>query len=392
MMRRKKTKRENSIDIVRGIVMIIMALDHVRDLMHVDTLTQRPTDLDTTTPLLFFTRWITHLCAPTFVFLAGTSVFLSLKNKSITQVRIHLTNRGLWLILLEFTIVNFAIFFDIGFHTLMFEVIAAIGFGFIVLGQLLKIPAKQLGILGLLIIFCHNLFPLIPFAEGSVFKTILAPFFNLTVIPLFAGKVFIVGYPPIPWLGIMLIGFASGKFFELEEEKRKKLLLQIGLSSLALFIAIRFINIYGDPVQWVTQKDSVFTFLSFMNISKYPPSLLFCLAVLGITFLLLAFAENFHNRIKEVTSVYGKVPLFYFVLHFYLIHIIALIMLFAQGFNWAQLEFATGTFGRPKGLPSGWSLGAIYLIWIAVVVSLYKPCKWFGAYKAKNKNWWLRYI
>ncbi|MWB95415.1 DUF1624 domain-containing protein [Flavobacterium sp. GA093] len=386
-------KRENSIDIVRGIVMIIMALDHVRDLMHVDAITQSPTDLATTTPLLFFTRWITHLCAPIFVFLAGTSVFLSLKNKNnIAEVKSHLVKRGFWLIFLEFTVVNFGLFFDIGFHTLLFEVIAAIGFGFIILGLLLKTPAKTLGITGLVILFCHNLLPVIPFAENSVFKAILTPFFSPAAFPLFAGKVFVMGYPPIPWLGIMLIGFASGRFFATEITARKKTFLTIGLGALLLFIVIRFINIYGDPVLWATQKDAVFTFLSFMNVTKYPPSLLFCLVTLGILFLLLAFAEQFNETIKKVTAVYGKVPLFYFVIHFYLIHTITLLVLFVQGFSWSQLEFASGTFGRSKDIESGLPLWAIYVIWIAVVAVLYKPCVWFGNYKTHNKQWWLRYI
>ncbi|MBZ4034345.1 heparan-alpha-glucosaminide N-acetyltransferase domain-containing protein [Flavobacterium sp. 17A] len=385
-------KRQPSIDIVRGIVMIIMALDHVRDLMHVDSITQSPTDLATTSPLLFCTRWITHLCAPIFVFLAGTSVYLSLQNQNnISEKRTHLIKRGFWLIFVEFTIVNFGLFFDIGFHTLLFEVIAAIGFGFIILGLLLKLNSKTLGIIGLTIILCHNLLPLVPFAENSVLKTVLTPFFSPTVIP-FSGRAFVMGYPPIPWLGIMLVGFATGKFFELETEKRKKLFIKIGWSCLVFFIILRFVNIYGDPALWTSQKDVVFTFLSFMNVTKYPPSLLFCLATLGIMFMLLAFAEQFSNGIKKVTLIYGKVPLFYFVVHFYVIHILTLLMLFAQGFNWSQFEFAGGTFGRPKGLESGFPLWAIYLIWISVVVSLYKPSKWFGKYKTEKQYWWLKYI
>jgi len=385
-------KRQQSIDIVRGIVMIIMALDHVRDLMHVDSITQSPTDLGTTTPLLFFTRWITHLCAPIFVFLAGTSVYLSLQNRNnIAEKRQHLLKRGFWLIVVEFTIVNFGLFFDIGFHTLLFEVIAAIGFGFILLGLLLKIRSKILGIIGLIIIFSHNLLPLIPFAENSVLKAVLSPFFSPIVIP-FSGRAFIMGYPPIPWLGIMLVGFATGKFFLLAEEKRKKLFVKIGLSALGLFIVVRFLNIYGDPVLWTIQKDAVFTFLSFMNVTKYPPSLLFCLVTLGILFLLLAFAEQFQNGIKKVALIYGKVPLFYFVIHFYVIHIITLFMLILQGFNWSQLEFASGTFGRPKGVESGLPLWSIYFIWIFVVMILYKPCLWFGKYKEENQHWWLKYI
>lgn len=385
-------KRQLSIDIVRGIVMIIMALDHVRDLMHIDSITQSPTNLATTSPLLFFTRWITHLCAPIFVFLAGTSVYLSLQTKNdIAYKRQLLIKRGFWLIFLEFTIVNFGLFFDIGFHTLLFEVIAAIGFGFIILGLLLKIRPRTLGIIGLVIIFCHNLLPLIPFAENSVVKAVLSPFFSPIVVP-FGERAFVMGYPPIPWLGIMLVGFATGKFFERAQETRKRLFLKIGLFALSLFVALRFINIYGDSALWSTQKDVVFTFLSFMNVTKYPPSLLFCLVTLGIMFLLLAFAEEFQSNIKKVTLIYGKVPLFYFVVHFYVIHILTLIMLFAQGFNWSQFEFASGTFGRPKGAESGLPLGTIYLIWICVVVILYKPCQWFGKYKAENQHWWLKYI
>lgn len=385
-------KRQPSIDIVRGIVMIIMALDHVRDLMHVDSITQSPTDLATTSPLLFFTRFITHLCAPTFVFLAGTSVYLSLQNKNnVSETRKFLLKRGIWLVLLEFTIVNFGLFFDIGFHSLLFEVIAAIGFGFIILSVLLKIRSQTLGIIGLFILFFHNLTPLIPFAENSILKTALAPLFSPIVFP-FSGRAFIMGYPPIPWLGIMLVGFATGKFFEWNEEKRKQLFTKIGLSALVLFIIIRFVNIYGDTALWTTQKNVVFTFLSFMNVTKYPPSLLFCLVTLGIMFLLLAFAEKFSSRIQKVTLVYGKVPLFYFVVHFYVIHFLTLLMLFSQGFSFSQFEFATGTFGRPKGIESGLSLWFIYLIWIFVVVLLYKPCQWFGKYKSEHKYWCLQYI
>lgn len=386
-------KRIISIDIVRGLVMIIMALDHVRDLMHSHSITENPTNLTTTTAALFFTRWITYLCAPIFVFLAGTSVYISLKGSSnIAATRKHLLTRGLWLILLEFTVVNFALFFDIGFHTVLFEVIASTGFGFIILGLLLNLHPKQLGIIGLIIIICHNLTPLIPFTENSLFKTILMPFFSPTAISLFAGKVLVMGYPPIPWLGIMLVGFACGKIFELPNEKRKKIFVQLGVGALLLFIIVRFINIYGDSFQWEPQKNALFTFLSFMNVTKYPPSLLFCLVTLGIMFLLLAFAEQFNNRVKHITSIYGKVPLFYFIAHFYLIHLITLLMLFLQGFQFSKFEFVTGTFGRPKDVESGVQLWAIYLIWIGVVIILYKPCVWYGQFKVANKQWWLRYI
>jgi uncharacterized membrane protein len=361
--------------------------------MHFDSITQSPTDLTTTTPLLFFTRWITHLCAPIFVFLAGTSAYISLKNKNnILETKQHLLKRGLWLIILEFTVVNFAIFFDTGFHTILFEVIASTGVGFIMLGILLKLSSKQIGIIGILIIFLHNLLPLIPFAEASSLKLILTPLFSPSAIPLFAGKIFVIGYPPIPWLGIMLVGFACGQFFELAEGKRKKLFLKLGIGLLLLFIAIRYVNIYGDTLQWTSQKNSLFTFLSFMNVTKYPPSLVFSLVTLGIMFLLLAYADRFNKSFQSIATVYGKVPLFYFIVHFYIVHIMTIAILFFQGFHWSQFEFATGTFGRPKGVESGLQLWSVYLVWLAIVIVLYIPCKWFGHYKATHKKWWLSYI
>jgi uncharacterized membrane protein len=386
-------KRIASIDITRGIVMIIMALDHVRDLMHVNSITQSPTNLETTTPILFFTRWITYLCAPTFVFLAGTSAYVSYrKTNNVKQSRNFLLKRGLYLVLLDLIVVNFALFFDIGYHTILFEVIATIGFGFIVLGLLLNAPAKIVGIAGLIIIFCHNLTSYLPLADNSIVKTIVVLLFNTGGFPVLSSKVFVIGYPPIPWLGIMLVGFASGKFFEIASEKRKRLFTKIGVSALVLFIAIRSINIYGDTARWASQKTPLLTFLSFMNVTKYPPSLLFCLVTLGIMFLMLAITEDTKSKVLRVASVYGKVPLFYFLIHFFLIHLIMLGLMFLQGISWPQMDFTSGTFGRPKGIQSGVPLWVIYMIWIGVVAMLYKPCFWFGKYKATHTHSWLKYI
>jgi uncharacterized membrane protein len=369
-----------------------MALDHVRDLMHVNSITQSPTNLLTTSPALFFTRWLTYLCAPIFVFLAGTSAYLFFKSKcNISQSRKFLLKRGLWLILLEFTLVNFALFFDVHFSTFIFEVIATIGFGFIMLSLMLKLSVRVIAITGLVIIFCHNLFALIPFAQGSTLKAVLTPLFSLAASPLNTHTVFVMAYPPIPWLGIMLVGFACGKLFELQAAKRKNLFIKIGLSALLLFAVIRFINIYGDSVPWSAQKNSLYTFLSFMNVTKYPPSLLFCLITLGIMFLMLAVAEQTNNTVTKIFNVYGKVPLFYFVVHFYLIHLIMIGLMLLQGFHWQQLDFS-GTFGRPKSVTSGVGLSYIYLIWIAVVIVLYYPCLWFGKYKAEHKQWWISYL
>jgi uncharacterized membrane protein len=373
--------------------MIIMALDHVRDMIHINSVSQSPTDLATTSPVLFFTRWITYLCAPTFVFLAGTSAYLSFqRNNNLTKSRSFLLKRGLYLVVLEFAVVNLGLFFDLGFHTLLFEVIATIGFGFIILSLLLKLAPKTIGIIGLVIIFCHNLAPSIPLPENSIVKTILMPFFAPNAFPIFSNRIFIMAYPPIPWLGIMLAGYGSGSFFKLPETKRKNLFIKIGLLSLLMFLIIRYVNIYGDAVPWSPQKNTVFTFLSFMNVTKYPPSLVFCLVTLGIMFLILAFSQGVKNTFVDLVSVYGKVPLFYFLVHFFLIHFILLLILFMQGFNWSQMEFASGSFGRPKGLQSGLPLREVYLIWIGVVAVLFKPCQWFGNYKATHKQWWLKYL
>ena len=385
-------KRIASIDIMRGIVMIIMALDHVRDMMHISSITQQPTDLATTTPVLFFTRWITHLCAPTFVFLSGTSAFISMINKDdIATSRKFLFTRGLWLVVLEFTVVNFGLWFDLHFNVFLFDVIATIGYGFIVLALLIKLPAKTLAAIGIVIIFLHNLAPLVPGAETSLFKKILMPFFAPAAYPFGDGKLFVMGYPPIPWLGIMLVGFACGKLFLMDKQKQKYFFLKTGLASIVLFIIIRSINIYGDSVAWSAQKNGLYTFLSFFNVTKYPPSLDFTLLFLGIMFIILSLLQNAENRFTKIAAVYGKVPLFYFIVHFYIIHLLVFAMIFLQGFKTSDMVFGFN-FGRPKS-GSGIPLGAIYLVWIGIVIIMYPLCKRYGEYKLKHKEkMWLRYL
>lgn len=385
-------KRIYSIDVMRGLVMIIMAVDHVRDLMHVTSLTQQPTNLDTTTTALFFTRWITHLCASTFVFLSGASAFLSMKRKNnIPVVKKFLLTRGLWLIILEFTLLNFGLWFDIKFGILFFGVIATIGFGFIILSLLLNASPRVIGIIGILIICLHNLAPLVPFAETSLFKKILMPFFAPSAYPLEGGRLFLVGYPPVPWLGIMLVGFACGSFFEWSQQKQKSVFLKTGLLAIGVFVVLRFINVYGDSLPWTYQKSSWFSFLSFINATKYPPSLDFTLLFLGIMFLVLSAIQGIKNKWSEYVSVYGRVPLFYYLVHWYLIHPLVFAMIFLQGFKRSDMVFGFN-FGRPKS-GSGLELWAIYLIWIAVVAAMYPLCKWYGRYKEEHKEKkWLRYL
>ncbi len=384
-------KRNNSIDVMRGLVMVIMALDHVRDLLHTTSLTQSPTDLTTTTPVLFFTRWITYLCAPTFVFLSGTSAFLSMiARQNPAASRRFLLKRGLWLVLVEFTVVNFGLWFDPDFDVLIFEVIAAIGVGFIMLSALTGLPARVVVVIGGLIVTCHGLLSLVPVPENVAGKVLLA-LFAPTAFPYAAGKLFLVAYPPVPWLGILLLGYGTGHFFASPQPVQRRLFRQTGLLSLSLFCLLRITSLYGDPVSWSGQKNWVYTVLSFLNVTKYPPSFQFCLLFIGIMLLILSRVQGLQNRWTAILSVYGKTPLFYFLVHWYLIHPLVFIMVFLQGFKASDLVFGSN-FGRPK-TGSGVDLWAVYLIWILIVLLMYPLCRWYGNYKERHKDRkWLRYI
>lgn len=385
-------KRILSIDIVRGLVMIIMALDHARDLLHSQSLTGNPTDLATTSPALFFSRWITHLCAPTFVFLSGLSVYLSSKRKSVSYTRGFLLKRGLWLILLEFTIVNFSLWFDIQFRILIMQVIAAIGFGFIVLSLLLKLSPKTVGIIGLVILVTHNLLQFVPPSPNIGLAVLRNLLFTPGVQVVSKDFMFLFAYPLIPWIGIMLVGFGFAPVFEKELPKRDKILLITGAGALSFFIILRFINVYGDPAPWTTQKNGLYTFLSFLNVTKYPPSLIFVLLFLGISIFALRFAEKLPQPIQKILSVYGSVPMFYYLLHLLLLRLAVFIMVFAQGFAWKDLSFAPFQFGRPAS-GSGISLAGVVGAWLLIVLLLYPLCKWYSIYKRNHpEKTWLRYL
>jgi uncharacterized membrane protein len=386
-------KRISSIDIARGLVMIIMALDHTRDFLHVASQTGSPTNLATTTPILFFTRWITYLCAPTFVFLSGTSAWISLQNRPEGAAgRRFLLSRGLWLVILEFTIVNFALWWDIHFRILIFQVIAAIGFGWIILSLFYKVSPAKLGIAGLIIIFGHDIVSLLMVPMRPVFAFFADLFFSPGLFSITPHFSFLIAYPILPWLGIMLTGFAAGQIFLKPTREKKKIFFSIGLAAMSLFVLLRGINIYGDPSRWSVQKSGVFTFLSFVNVSKYPPSLQYALLMLGCLFGFLAFVEGRDNRFLRILSVYGRTPLFYYLIHFYILHLILFIMVFAQGFHPADLVFGPMKFGLPAS-GSGVSLLSVYLIWISVVIGLYPLCRWYGRYRSGHpEKKWLRYL
>ena len=392
-------KRLAPIDIARGLVMVIMALDHTRDFLDTWSRSHQPTDLTVTTPLLFFTRWITHFCAPVFVFLAGTSTAIQLTRSADRKSTRHwLLRRGLILILVEFTIMNFGMSFDPKFRVLIFEVIGTIGAGMILLSFLSRLSIRWLLPITALIFFGLDLLPFPPPMAMA------APNASLTLSILWAlawspgnfqassNLLILIAYPILPWLGIMLTGFLAGRWFERSVKQKKRLFLRTGLIALGLFIMLRFFNAYGDPDPWSVQKDHLFTILSFLNVTKYPPSLLFSLVTLGGLFLFLAVVDQPSNPISRILQTFGRVPLFYFVVHFYLIHLLVVFVAFAQGYNLTTISFGAFQFGPPVtagSLPT-WS---VYPIWIAVVAVMYPLSRWYGRYKLSHpEKTWLRYF
>jgi uncharacterized membrane protein len=387
--------RISSIDLVRGIIMIIMALDHTRDFFHADANVFQPTDLTQTNPILFLTRWITHFCAPTFVFLSGTAARISLQRKSKKELSVFLLTRGLWLVILEFTVVRFGILFNLYYDFIIMQVIWVIGTSMIVLSALVFLPELLIGILGFIFILGHNTFDAHPLEPTDSGYTIWAIVRQTGAIPLDANHLLLAFYPLIPWLGIMLAGYAMGKWYtrDFDAVTRRKQLLIAGIATITLFIVLRLINIYGDPAPWSTQKNIVFTILSFINCTKYPPSLLYTLMTLGPVLIILSWMEGKELNFLKPALVFGRVPLFYYVLHFYLIHVVSLISyMIISGKSLSEVDFHFGNAfgGIPNGF--GYSLGIVYITWISIVVALYPVCKWYNHYKSTHSYTWLSYV
>ncbi|MDJ1492428.1 heparan-alpha-glucosaminide N-acetyltransferase domain-containing protein [Cytophagaceae bacterium DM2B3-1] len=378
------TSRISSLDVLRGIVMVIMALDHTREYLLLNGFYTDPTNLTTTTPILFFTRWITHLCAPTFVFLAGTSAYLYGLKKTKKQLSLFLLTRGLWLIILEITIVNFELWFDITFSTIVLQVIWAIGISMIILSGLVFLPVIWILALAILIVVGHNLLDPISFPSGTPASFLWSLLHQLSFTPLTPHFNFGILYPFLSWLGILLIGYCFGMLYrpQVLSATRKKILLQLGIGAIVSFMLLRFLNVYGDPTPWKIQKDTVFTILSFFNVTKYPPSLLYTLITLAPGILLLSVLEGKEFRWTYFFKVYGKVPLFYYVIHFYLIHSLSVVCLLVQGISWQEINFQKNMAGIPPNV--GFSLSIIYLFWIGVVLVLYPVCRCYGQFKSRQ--------
>jgi len=328
----RRAPRLTSIDALRGLVMVVMALDHTRDLF--SNAAFDPTDLTQTTPLLFFTRWITHFCAPVFVLLAGTSAFLSLSGgKSRGELARFLVTRGLWLMLLEVAVVTplgWSFNFDYGFTRL--QVIWVIGASMAVLAGLVPIvPRRAIGVLGLVIVLGHNVFDGPHAAWLGGFAGTWTLLHNLTPLQPFPHKTVLSIYPIVPWFGVMALGYGCvGELMLVDPRKRDRLLLIIGLAMIALFALLRASNLYGDPKPWAVQKDAVRTLLSFVSCTKYPPSLLYLLMTLGPAAIVLAFADRLPRLITEILTTYGRVPLFYYLLHLPILHGLAVLFSYVR--------------------------------------------------------------
>lgn len=391
------TTRIASIDLLRGFIMIIMALDHVRDYFHAEALVQDPTDLTTTTPMLFFTRWITHFCAPLFMFLSGISARISGERKTRRELSRFLLTRGLWLVLLELTVVHWAWYFNFIGKGVDLTVIWALGISMILLAVLIYLPTRVLAILGLLMVFGHNLLDGIQ-VPGNTLQGFGWALLHEQRAFFVDGFMVLVGYPIIPWVGVMALGYCLGRVYakDYPAEARRKLLLVLGITTITLFIIIRAINVYGDGRPWSVQPTFVYTVLSFLNTIKYPPSLLYLLMTIGPALLFLAWTERQPRWLGQQVSIIGRVPLFYYILHLYLIHLLAMLATTFSGHQWRDmvLEYALWTGRSSEQLAGyGFSLGVTWLVWAVVVLLLFPLCKWYDRYKRKHKDqWWLSYL
>jgi len=388
-----KRVRLESIDVVRGVIMILMALDHTRDFFGQTSFS--PTDPTQTTIPLFFTRWITHFCAPVFFLLTGAGAYLSLhkewlRKKSKRALSKFLFTRGLWLILLELTLFRcLGLQFNFDYHLTLLDVLWTLGWAMIVLSGLVHLPTPLVTALGLVMIAGHNLLDPVR-SSNPVWSILHSPNF---IVASRQHSVF-VAYTLIPWVGVTAAGYGLGQIYGWASDRRRTFLLRTGLALTAAFVILRGINNYGDPVRWSTQKSAALTVLSFLNTSKYPPSLLFLLMTLGPALIFLWAADSETPSFLRPALVFGKVPMFYYLLHFPLIHLLAVAVGYAR-YGQVHWMFESPTIAQfPITPPPGWgfSLPVVYLIWASVVVALYPLCRWFAALKQRRRDAWLSYL
>ncbi len=374
--------RVASIDLIRGAVMILMAIDHVR--VYSGLPAGGPT------AGIFFTRWVTHFVAPAFIFLAGTSAFFyGRKHSDLSR---FLFIRGAWLVLLELTVIRVAWTFNFDFaNYLLAGVIWVIGWCMILMAALVKLRPRTIGIIGGAIIALHNavMGPLIDAIPlGELWKILYIGFFDGPV----AGSPLIVLYSIIPWIGVMAAGYAFGTVLAMEPARRNRMCLRLGLGATVLFVVLRGTNLCGDPRPWSATQPMP-AWLSFLNTTKYPASLSFLLMTLGPTIALIPLLDRARGRLAEWVSVFGRVPFFYYLLHIPLIHALAVVVSKIRLGEVSPWLFANHPMGAPE-VPEDytWSLGLLYLVWAFAVVMLYFPSRWYADMKARRRDWWLKYL
>ncbi len=378
---------------LRGLVMVIMALDHVRDYFHADAYFFDPSDMAQTNVPLFWTRFVTHFCAPVFVFLAGTSAFFVGQRRDKKSLSIWLLKRGLWLVIAELTIIKLAWMFKLDYSTILLQVIWVLGISMIFLAGFIHLPKKFMIGLALLAVFGHNLLdPIAPTdTVASGFWTFLHVF---NIVNMGSFQVF-VGYPMIPWIFVMPLGFYFGELYKpsYDPKLRIKRLFQLGLGLTLLFFVLRSINIYGDPYTWTEQESFGMTIASYFNITKYPPSLLYLLITLGPSILFLAFVENIQNQWTEKLVVIGRVPMFFYIVHIYVIHLLAVVAAMSTGFDFSDMVIDIWVTLQPQLQGYGFDLWVVYLVWIVLTIALYPVCSWYNNYKTNHREkWWLSYL
>jgi uncharacterized membrane protein len=384
-----KRFRVESIDVVRGFIMILMALDHTRDFLGVPGIS--PTDLTQTNIPLFLTRWITYFCAPVFFLLTGTGAYLSLRKKSKRELSRFLFTRGLWLIFLEVFVVRcFGWQFNFNYHLLILNVLWALGWAMITLSILVYLPASVVAVFGVAMIATHNLLDSID-SNNPIWTMLHSPNFILNE----PGRIILIAYVLIPWVGVTAVGYALGQIYNWPSGRRRMFLLFTGICLILAFVIVRGTNVYGDPQPWAAQKSAAFTALSFLNTTKYPPSLLFLLMTLGPALLALWVTDRKTPVWLRPALTVGKVPLFYYLLHIPLIHLLAIAFCYAKyGHVYWMFESPTPDkfpITPPPGW--GWSLPIVYLVWAGVVLALYPLCRWFAGLKQRRGgDAWLSYF
>jgi uncharacterized membrane protein len=380
--------RIDSVDVVRGVIMVIMALDHTRDYFGMPG--ANPTNLASTDPALFFTRWITHFCAPTFFLLTGTGAYLSLNKQTPRQLSRFLFTRGLWLIFLEIVVLRFMMQFNVDYRVTMLTVLWALGWAMITLSALVFLRPQFVAAIGLALIVVHNAFDGVRSAN-PIWSFLHSPGFLLNS----PDHVVFISYPIIPWIGVTAVGYALGQVYAWPAERRRQWLLRAGLAVTAAFFLLRGINVYGDPVKWAAQKSAAFTLISFFNLNKYPPSLLFLLMTLGPVLLFLRAVDGKTPSALRPAMIIGKVPMFYFLVHFPLIHLIAAAVCYALNGS-AHWMFESPSLDKFPFTPPpvwGFSLPIVYLVWAIVVVSCYPLSKWYAGVKQRRPDLkWLSYL